>query len=318
MSLSDPERRLVLGGGAAALLTLLAVPALAQQRQRGQRPGQRGERMGQRRRRGGQDNGSTIKPVRTLSHGPDPLQAVDLYAGGDADPILMFVHGGGWSLGDRSMVNALPDYALRHGLTLASASYRLAPAVTAREAAYDVAAGVAAVAQALPGRPIFLVGHSAGAHLAALVGIDPVYLGAVGHQPSDLAGVMLLDGAGYDATDRSGTPRGPVGRVLERMYDQAFGPAGDPQRAALSPTLRVGPGRAYPPYLIFHVASREDATAQSQALGQALRTAGGQAEVIAVADESHRTINTDFGLVGEVAGERSARFMAETLARRSR
>ena len=38
------------------------------------------------------------------------------------------------------MVAALPDYARRHGLTLASTSYRLAPAVSARESALDVAA----------------------------------------------------------------------------------------------------------------------------------------------------------------------------------
>jgi len=326
MSSCDPERRLALSGGAAGVMLLLAGPALARQ---GQGPGQhqdqgqarsglRGERRVQTRPRGGQDRASSARPLRTLTHGPDPLQAVDLYAGDETGPILMFVHGGGWSLGERSRVNALPDYALRHGLTLASASYRLAPAVTAREAAFDVAAGVAAVARALPGRPIFLLGHSAGAHLAALIGIDPVYLGAVGHRPSDLAGVLLLDGAGYNATDRSGAPRGPVGRGLERMYDQAFGPQGDPLRAALSPTLRVGPGLDYPPYLIFHVAHRQDATAQSQALGQALRSAGGQAEVISVADESHRTINTDFGLAGELAGERSAQFIAETTPRRSR
>jgi arylformamidase len=242
-------------------------------------------------------------------YGSDPLQTWDLYPGPATSPILMFVHGGGWKRGESAMVNALPDYVRRHGLTLASASYRLVPAVGAREEADDLAAAVADLHRRLPGRPIFLLGHSAGAHLAALVGVDPVYLGAHGLKPSDLGGVILLDGAGYDATG----PRGPgiVGRALDQMYDAAFGPEGGSARAELSPTLRVRPGQTYPPFLIFHVASRADSAAQSHALADALTRAGGQAEVIAAPGETHMTINRSFGVENDPEGERGARFIAD-------
>lgn len=243
-------------------------------------------------------------PARAISFGNHPLQTLDLYPGPGDGAVLLFVHGGGWSRGERSMVHDLPAYAARHGLTLASTSYRLVPEVSAREAAADVAAAVARLKEDLPGRPLFLMGHSAGAHLAALVGVDPDYLGAHGLTPAAIAGVILLDGAGYDATgDRGG---GMVGRALGRMYEQAFGA----DAAALSPTLRVGPGRVYPPYLIFHIASRRDSAAQSRGLAEALVRAGGRAEVAVAPLDSHREINVGFGAPGDPEGERAARFIA--------
>jgi len=251
----------------------------------------------------------TGSAATTLSFGPDPLQAYDLYPGPEAGPILLFIHGGGWSMGERSMVNALPAYAARQGLLLASTGYRLAPAVGARQQAEDVAAAIADLTGRYPGRKVFLLGHSAGAHLAALVGVDPAYLGAHGLSPADLGGVILLDGAGYDATGPRG--RGLVGRALGRMYDQAFGPEGSPGRAALSPTLRVRAGQALPPFLIFHVAAREDSGEQSRALASALISAGGRAEVVSAPGESHRSINQEFGVAGDAEGDRAARFIAD-------
>lgn len=278
----DRRRLLVLSLSGAAL-TAMATPGFARQ-------------------------ASPSAPVANR-YGADPLQSYDLYPGPGNGPILMFVHGGGWKRGENAMVNGLPDYARRHGLTLASASYRLVPTVGAREEAQDLASAIADLHRSLPDRPIFLLGHSAGAHLAALVGVDPAYLGEHGLKPSDLSGIILLDGAGYDATGPRGA--GLVGRALDQMYDAAFGPEGSPARAELSPTLRIQTGRTYPPFLIFYVASRQDSAAQSQALADALTRAGSQAEVVAAPGETHMTINRSFGVVGDPEGERGARFIAD-------
>lgn len=247
-------------------------------------------------------------PPLTVRLGLHPRQALDLYRrdGLKAAPVLLFVHGGGWSIGDRRAVNALPDYAARHGFLLASAGYRLAPEVDAGGCAEDVASAIAwlkanaALSGGDPAR-IFVAGHSAGAHLAALVGIDPRYLGPHGLNPSDLAGVIPIDGAGYDAVAQMagfGDRRG----VLPDMYRQAFGP----RAAELSPTRLVEAGRKYPPFLIFHVAARADARRQSEGLAGALRGAGGRAEVVAAPGETHRSINVDFGKAGDPEGERAA------------
>lgn len=286
-----------------AILAALALTFVA-----GTTTAQDGPRM-MRRRQGLGDragSGRSNAPHTTISTGPDRLQAYDLYASSDADgPILAFVHGGGWSKGDKAMVNALPEYAGRHGLTLASIGYRLVPAVTPREQAQDVAAAVARLMRTHPGRPLFLMGHSAGAHLAALVGVDGTYLGEQGLRPVGLAGVILLDGAGYDATGDRGT--GFAGRMLGNMYQQAFGD----QAAALSPTLLVRSGETWPPYLIFHIASRADARGQSEGLATALSGAGGQAEVVVAPQDNHREINVGFGAANDPEGERVARFIAD-------
>jgi acetyl esterase/lipase len=258
-----------------------------------------------RRREGGRGdgNGRSDAPHTSIATGSDPKQAYDLYAGAATGPVLAFIHGGGWSMGDKSMVHSLPEYAQRHGLTFASIGYRLVPQVTPREQAQDVAAAVAALKRSHPGRPLFLMGHSAGAHLAAMVGADPTYLAGEGLQPSDLAGVILLDGAGYDATGDRGN--GPAGRLLGNLYSQAFGD----NAAALSPTLLVRSGVRYPPYLIFHISSRADSRGQSEGLAAALIRAGGQAQVVVAPDDSHRDINVEFGVAGDAEGERAARFI---------
>ncbi|MFZ5668047.1 MAG: alpha/beta hydrolase [Pseudomonadota bacterium] len=247
----------------------------------------------------------------TLALGPHPRQAVDVYErpGLRDAPVLMFVHGGGWSIGDRRHVNSLPAYAERHGLLLISVGYRLAPEVDAGGCAEDVASACAWAmenAARFGGAParVFLAGHSAGAHLAALVGVDGGYLGAHGRAPSDMAGVIPVDGAGYDAVAQMAfLGEGPG--LLATMYRQAFGA----RAAALSPTLLARAGQAYPPFLIFHVADRPDARRQSEGLARALVAAGGDAQVVAAPGETHRTINVDFGKPGDPEGERAAAFV---------
>ncbi|NEX92209.1 alpha/beta hydrolase [Caulobacter sp. 17J65-9] len=245
-----------------------------------------------------------------IAYGADRSQRLDVYPrpGLRNAPVILYVHGGGWAHGDKRMVNALPDYAQRNGFLLLSVGYRLAPEVNARGCAEDVAAATAwarAHVREYGGDPhkLFLVGHSAGAHLVALVGVDPTYLGAHKLTPADLAGVVPLDGAGYDAPRQMATvrPRGPLGQ----MYAEAFGD----EAAALSPTLLAAKGRSYPPFLIFHVAAREDSGEQSRALAEALRQAGGRAEAVSAPGETHRSINTSFGLTGDPEGERAARFL---------
>jgi arylformamidase len=290
----DLHRRTALMAGIAA--AFVAGTAVAQERSR------RGERR-RRRAEGAVASGRSDAPHTAVSTGPDPKQAYDLYAGSATGPVLAYIHGGGWSQGDKAMVHSLPEYAQRHGLTFASIGYRLVPQVTPREQAQDVAAAVASLKRTHPGRPLFLMGHSAGAHLAALVGADPTYLAEQELQPSDLAGVILLDGAGYDATGDRG--RGPAGRMLGNIYSEAFGD----NAAALSPTLLVRAGVRYPPCLIFHISRREDARVQSHPLAEALIRAGGRAEVIVAPDDSHRDINVEFGVTGDAEGERAARFI---------
>ena len=212
---------------------------------------------------------------QTLAYGRDPLQTLDYWPGRAANaPLVVFVHGGGWKRGDKRMMHGSDK--LRHwqaqGYAVASLNYRLVPEATVEQQAQDVASAVALLeARFDPGR-IALVGHSAGAHLVALVGTDPAYLRGAGLSYADIAGIVPLDGAAYDVAAQ--LEDGP--RIMQRTYRQAFG--ADPGRQAkLSPTLQAGAPDAAE-FLILHV-ERDDGKRQSEALGQALRRAGTAAEV---------------------------------------
>ncbi|MEQ1749800.1 MAG: alpha/beta hydrolase fold domain-containing protein, partial [Prosthecobacter sp.] len=114
---------------------------------------------------------------------------------------------------------------------------------------------------------VVLMGHSAGAHLSALVGTDMKYLEKAGLGSKTLRGVIPLDGACYDV------PRQIVegGEFMHDTYIQAFGNEKERQ-LALSPAHHAAAPNA-PAFLILHV-QRVDGTAQSRALGEALKKAG--------------------------------------------
>ncbi len=140
------------------------------------------------------------------AYGADRKQRLDLVKPEEITraPVLLFVHGGGWSIGDKA--HAAGDkarWANSKGWAFASANYRLVPQATVEQQAADVASAIAwlranAVREGIDADRIVLMGHSAGAHLVALVGTDPQYLKAAGVPMGSVKGVVLLDGAGYD------------------------------------------------------------------------------------------------------------------------
>lgn len=238
--------------------------------------------------------------AREIAYGSAPLQRLDFQAARTTKPapLFVFVHGGGWRQGDKR--NATGGQQASHftgrGFAFASVNYRLVPAARVEDQAQDVADAVAYLirhARELGVDParIVLAGHSAGAHLAALVATDPQYLKRAGLGLGQLKGVVLLDGAAYDvpAQRRDGP------RIMQRIYSQAFGD--DPARQrALSPTLQAAAPNA-PAFLILHV-DREDGKRQSDALGAALTRAGASVSVQALEGKGlrgHMAINRSLG-----------------------
>jgi arylformamidase len=246
------------------------------------------------------------------AYGADPKQRLDLVrpAGIAKAPVLLFVHGGGWSIGDKA--HAAGDkarWANGKGWAFASTNYRLVPQATVESQAADVASAVAwlrasAAKEGLDPDQIVLMGHSAGAHLIALVGTDPSYFSAAGVPMSAVKGVILLDGAGYDVPTQASAEM----NIVKPMYEAAF--SKDPERqAALSPT-RHATAPNVSRWLILPIERRQDSQAQSQGLAEALNKSGAIATVVAVPNESHGSLNKGFGEAGDFATEQVERFVA--------
>ncbi|MGC6401057.1 alpha/beta hydrolase [Sphingomonas sp. FW199] len=235
------------------------------------------------------------------AYGQDDKQKLDFWrAEGTARPapLILFVHGGGWKRGDKRNAtgSAKVDHFLSQGYAVASINYRLVPEHRVEDQAADVAAAFAWIRRNAaqlnidPAR-IILMGHSAGAHLVALVGTDPAYARAAGFSLSDIRGVVPLDGAAYDvALQMDGR-----NRMMQSTYEQAFGT--DPARQrALSPTLHAAAPNA-PAFLILHV-QRSDGTEQSRKLAEALKSSGTAVELHGIEGRGligHMQINRKLG-----------------------
>jgi acetyl esterase/lipase len=230
----------------------------------------------------------------TVVYGSDARQQVDVYTPDDAvgdSPLVVFIHGGGWSIGNRSLVQAKPQHFKDAGYVFASAGYRLLPDAPVETQAADIGAALRALrgqwqAGGFDPDKIVLMGHSAGAHLAALVASNPQYAGdAFGA----IRGVVLLDGAGYDVPKAMATPT----MELPNLYKDVFGT--DPARQkALSPITHAG-GKDAPDWLALYVAERANSKAQSEALMVALRKAGVKAEAVAITGTDHGRMNRELG-----------------------
>ena len=171
--------------------------------------------------------------ARDIPYGLDPAQRLDLsLPGARGFPTLIFVHGGSLTHGDK----ADEDYGAvcapfpAAGIACANVNYRLAPGHPWPAQAEDVAAAVAWVRKNIAARGgdperLFLLGHSSGATLVALVGADPRYLAAAGLTADALRGVIPMGSIMWDddleqAVERRG--RAAVETAFRRDPDNAM------------------------------------------------------------------------------------------------
>jgi len=242
-----------------------------------------------------------VPGAQVVTYGKDPLQVLDLWlpkASKAKAPLVLYVHGGGWKRGskDSATGRAKPVHYPEQGYAFASINYRLVPDATVEQQAADVATALAALlaradALGIDRTKVVLMGHSAGAHLVALVGTDERYLRGAGLSFADVDGVIPNDGAAYDVPAQMQDG----GRFMQDTYVQAFGT--DPVRQrALSPTLQVATPNA-PRFLLLHV-QRADGVKQAEGLAAALRKAGTGVEIASFPGtglKGHAEINRKLG-----------------------
>jgi acetyl esterase/lipase len=227
----------------------------------------------------------------------DKLQSLDIYAPTDGKdhPIVVWIHGGGWTKGDKAAMQKKPQAFVDRGCVLISVNYRLLPAVTLKDTMADLAKSLRWIrdhAREYRGNPdsIVVMGHSAGAHLAALLCTDERYLQAEGVPFTSLRGCVPIDVSVYDLPKRLKDG----GSVPPATYTAIFGDSEASQRE-FSPVTHIAKDRHIPPFLILHVASRDDTRAQSHWLADKLLEAGAPAAVVAGEGKTHGTISSDLG-----------------------
>jgi acetyl esterase/lipase len=153
-----------------------------------------------------------LKVERNQAYGPHPRHTLDIYRAGresNAAPLVLFYYGGGWTSGDRATYAFVGSALAANGVTTVVADYRLYPEVKYpafnEDAALAYAWTHARVANA-GRRPIILMGHSAGAHIASLITLDPRYRqAAASDYPAPAALIGLSGPYGFDPTTWNST-----------------------------------------------------------------------------------------------------------------
>jgi acetyl esterase/lipase len=140
---------------------------------------------------------------------PDKKDRLDVYVPASAAnaPVIVSIHGGGLRAGDKSQQTFVGQRFASAGNVTVVVNHRLSPAVMHPAHIEDIAEAVAWVKRNIaqyggdPGK-LFVIGHSAGAYLAALLVLDPRYLAAHGLTPRDIRGVVPV--SGFFFVDRPG------------------------------------------------------------------------------------------------------------------
>lgn len=220
---------------------------------------------------------ATAQELHNRSYGPDPRHRLDLFVpngikSGERRKVVLYFHGGGWQHGDTPRHRFVGRALAAKGYVAAVSTYRLYPQVKFPAFMHDAAKAVAWVRANVarrggdPGR-VYLMGHSAGAHIAALLALDPRYLKAVAVPRRALAGVIGLAGP-YVFNPKGWHSFAPI-------FEAHPNPSARPVDFVRSFRTQGGP----PLFLLQGGADRLVKTHEGPGLAQAYRAVGGKARV---------------------------------------
>ena len=256
---------------------------------------------------------------RPYADAPHERQVLDVYApaSGEGRPVVVWIHGGGWRAGDKSQLQRKPQAFVDAGYVFVAPNRRFIPGASMHDVVADVAKSIRWAhdhAKEYGGDPnsIFVMGHSSGAHVAALVSTDLRYLEAEGLSPAIIKGCVPLDSGLYDVPAQVAASASDPLRTA--TYQQLFSDT-DSQRE-LSPITYVGPKKNVPPFLIFYIDHVFTKT-QSQRFAEKLREANVPVELYYAEDgKTHATLNSEIGLADDKPTAAIFRFIERSTKRK--
>ena len=217
-----------------------------------------------------------------IAYGDKPRQRLDLYLPQKQKPnrsIVIFFYGGYWKIGKKEDYRFVGDALSSQGYIAVLPDYRLYPSVTFPSFVEDGALAVRWTydnAARLGGdrAHIYLMGHSAGAHIAAMIALNPQYLRAVGLDRGVIHGVAGLAGP-YDFQ---------IGNDLRPAF--ALPPATAPSDANVQPITFVD-GHQPPMLLLQGLADKTVDPGNAARLADRIHQLGGEVQVILYPGEGH-------------------------------
>ncbi len=243
---------------------------------------------------------------------------------GKSLPVMFWIHGGGWQVGDKSDVALKPKALTERGFVFVSTNYRLLPEVGMDELIGDVARSLGWVHRNIARHGgdrtrIFVGGHSAGAQLAALICVDDRYLKKEGVPFDVLKGCVPVDGDTYDIPKIIMTAEHRQalygGKMFTFGHRQKFG--NDPEKHIdFSAVTHVAKGKGIPPFFILYFPGNPDTRAQAQRLESVLKAAEIPASSYGKNDSNHSRLNDDLGRADDPATQEFYKFL-DPLAGRS-
>jgi acetyl esterase/lipase len=250
-------------------------------------------------------------------------QVLDVYYPAKAKdlPVVFWIHGGGWQAGDKADVQLKPNVFTGKGFVFVSTNYRLLPSVDMATIVRDVAKSIRWVHDHIAeynGDPkrLFIMGHSAGAQLAALVCTDDRYLKAEGLSLAIIKGCVPVDGDTYDvpAIIETGETRRRVHGLPQPKFGHREKFGNDPAKHRdFSAVTHVAKDKGIPPFLLLHVAEHPDTSAQAQRMGNVLKEAGIPVTVFGGRETTHNKINANIGLPDDPATKALFEFLDKAL-----
>ncbi len=268
--------------------------------------------------------GNIQKDVRYAESGHE-RHVLDVYApdGAKGLPVVFWIHGGGWQAGDKSDVKSKPRMFNDKGFVFVSTNYRLLPDVDMGTIVRDVARSLRWVHEHISeygGDPnqIFVMGHSAGAQLAALICTDDRYLKAEGLSFAILKGCVPVDGDTYDvpAIIETAETRRRVHHQPQAKFGHREKFGNDPAKHLdFSAVTHIAKGKHIPPFLILYVSSHPDTSAQADRLGSSLRDAGISVTLFGGKETNHVKLNDDLGLPDDPATAALYEFVDSALSK---